>query len=101
MRQVLISMRLPRETVEYFKAHYAEYTGGMREVLVKQASKPVDMYKVWMESDERKKAIAESEAIAAGRAGCEHEYAQETVGRCLTQYTCRYCGYSYEVDSSD
>lgn len=39
MRQVLISMRLPRETVEYFKAHYEEYTGGMREVLVKEASK--------------------------------------------------------------
>lgn len=39
MRQVLISMRLPRETVEYFKANYEEYTGGMREVLVKEASK--------------------------------------------------------------
>lgn len=32
---------------------------------------------------------------------CEHEYAQETLGRCYNKYTCKKCGYSYEVDSSD
>lgn len=32
---------------------------------------------------------------------CEHEYAQETLGRCYNGYTCKKCGYYYEVDSSD
>jgi hypothetical protein len=30
-----------------------------------------------------------------------HTLSQENVGRCLNQYTCHICGYSYMVDSSD
>lgn len=48
-------------------------------------------------ADEREKA----EERAAGKPRCDHEYASETVGNCLTLYTCRYCGHSYEIDSSD
>ncbi len=32
---------------------------------------------------------------------CKHEYASATVGRCLTRYTCKHCGSSYEIDSGD
>ena len=32
---------------------------------------------------------------------CTHSYASQTVGRCLTQYTCRHCGDSYQIDSGD
>jgi len=33
--------------------------------------------------------------------GCNHEYSSVNTGRCLHQLTCKKCGYSYEVDSSD
>lgn len=32
---------------------------------------------------------------------CTHSYSSETVGRCLTQYTCKHCGDRYQIDSSD
>ena len=32
---------------------------------------------------------------------CKHEYTSATVGRCLTRYTCKHCGSSYEIDSGD
>lgn len=32
---------------------------------------------------------------------CRHEYTSRTIGRCLTEYTCRHCGHSYEIDSGD
>ena len=32
---------------------------------------------------------------------CTHEYTSATVGRCLTEYTCRHCGHSYQIDSGD
>ena len=30
-----------------------------------------------------------------------HGWGARTVGRCLTDYTCKGCGYTYQVDSSD
>ena len=33
--------------------------------------------------------------------GCQHDSLEETVGRCLTKYTCKKCGYVETVDSSD
>jgi len=32
---------------------------------------------------------------------CRHEYTSATVGRCLTEYTCKHCGHSYQIDSGD
>ncbi len=32
---------------------------------------------------------------------CTHKYTSQTVGRCLTRYTCSDCGDSYEIDSGD
>lgn len=32
---------------------------------------------------------------------CVHEYDSRTVGRCLTEYTCRFCGDRYQIDSGD
>lgn len=32
---------------------------------------------------------------------CRHEYTSRIVGRCLTEYTCRHCGHSYQIDSGD
>ena len=32
---------------------------------------------------------------------CTHKYTSQTVGRCLTQYTCSECGDSYQIDSGD
>jgi hypothetical protein len=32
---------------------------------------------------------------------CTHEYTSKTVGRCLTQYICKHCGDSYQIDSGD
>lgn len=32
---------------------------------------------------------------------CTHEYTSQTVGRCLTRYTCKHCKSSYEIDSGD
>ena len=32
---------------------------------------------------------------------CTHSYASQTVGRCLTDYTCSHCGDRYQVDSGD
>jgi DNA-directed RNA polymerase subunit RPC12/RpoP len=33
---------------------------------------------------------------------CTHDYHySRTVGRCLTEYKCRRCGTTYEIDSSD
>lgn len=31
----------------------------------------------------------------------KHSLKFESVGRCLTKYTCEICGYTYKVDSSD
>lgn len=33
--------------------------------------------------------------------GHQHEYGEETVGRCLHRHTCRLCGHRYDVDSGD
>jgi len=33
--------------------------------------------------------------------GCQHESIEENVGRCLTKYTCKKCGFVETVDSSD
>ena len=32
---------------------------------------------------------------------CKHEYTSANVGRCLTQYTCKHCVSSYQIDSGD
>jgi len=32
---------------------------------------------------------------------CVHVYDRATIGRCLTQYTCRHCGDGYTIDSGD
>lgn len=32
---------------------------------------------------------------------CVHEYTSQNLGRCYNRYTCKHCGYSYEIDSSD
>jgi hypothetical protein len=32
---------------------------------------------------------------------CTHAYTHTTVGRCLTQYTCKHCADSYRIDSGD
>ena len=32
---------------------------------------------------------------------CTHHYDSATIGRCLTQYTCRHCGDGYTIDSGD
>lgn len=32
---------------------------------------------------------------------CKHEYTSKTVGRCLTEYTCKHCGDRYQIDSGD
>jgi len=37
--------------------------------------------------------------IKCGELG--HSRKQETIGRCLTRYSCDECGYEYKVDSSD
>lgn len=33
--------------------------------------------------------------------GCQHEYVGRNAGRCYTVYTCKKCGSSYDIDSSD
>ena len=30
---------------------------------------------------------------------CKHEYNAESVGRCLSRYTCKHCSHTYEIDS--
>lgn len=32
---------------------------------------------------------------------CKHSYSSQTVGRCLTEYTCEHCGDRYQIDSGD
>ncbi len=32
---------------------------------------------------------------------CKHTYPSQTVGRCLTEYTCSECGDRYQIDSGD
>lgn len=32
---------------------------------------------------------------------CKHEYTGESPGLCLTEYTCKHCKHSYQVDSGD
>lgn len=32
---------------------------------------------------------------------CTHSYKSQTVGRCLTEYTCEHCGDRYQIDSGD
>lgn len=32
---------------------------------------------------------------------CTHSYRSQTVGRCLTEYTCAHCGDRYQIDSGD
>lgn len=33
--------------------------------------------------------------------GCQHDMTITNVGRCLNRHTCKICGYSVEIDSSD
>ena len=35
------------------------------------------------------------------RLGCEHDFDRVNVGNCLNSYTCKKCGYSETIDSSD
>jgi hypothetical protein len=32
---------------------------------------------------------------------CTHSYTSETIGRCLTRYTCKHCNDQYTIDSGD
>lgn len=32
---------------------------------------------------------------------CTHSYTSQTVGRCLTEYTCQHCNDRYQIDSGD
>lgn len=32
---------------------------------------------------------------------CVHEYTGRNAGRCYTIYTCKHCGQTYDIDSSD
>jgi len=32
---------------------------------------------------------------------CVHKYSGKTVGRCLTEYHCEFCGDRYQIDSGD
>lgn len=32
---------------------------------------------------------------------CMHEWASRNVGRCLTQYTCKHCPTTFQIDSGD
>ncbi len=32
---------------------------------------------------------------------CTHSYTSKTVGRCLTEYTCKHCGDRHQIDSGD
>lgn len=32
---------------------------------------------------------------------CAHEYTGRTAGRCYVVYTCKHCGDTYSIDSSD
>lgn len=32
---------------------------------------------------------------------CKHEYTVRQAGRCYNIYTCKHCGYSYDIDSGD
>lgn len=32
---------------------------------------------------------------------CKHEYSVREAGRCYRIYTCKHCGYSYDIDSGD
>lgn len=32
---------------------------------------------------------------------CIHSYGSRNVGRCLTEYKCVHCGYTYTIDSGD
>jgi hypothetical protein len=32
---------------------------------------------------------------------CVHEYDGKNVGRCLTEYTCKFCGDRHQIDSGD
>jgi hypothetical protein len=32
---------------------------------------------------------------------CNHEFTSRSVGRCITEYTCKLCGFVNVVDSSD
>lgn len=34
-------------------------------------------------------------------AKCKHKVERKEIGRCLNEYTCKECGYSYKVDSGD
>ena len=31
--------------------------------------------------------------------GCPHSYTAKTVGNCLTEYTCTFCGTKHQIDS--
>ena len=94
------SMRIPQDVFDYYKNTFPQYTQRMRDILVKEA-------RTWMAHNARvAKNVAEFRELwdrlgEEKESGCQHEYASETVGNCLTQYTCRTCGHSYEVDSSD
>jgi len=32
---------------------------------------------------------------------CVHEYTTLSLGRCYNRYTCKHCGYAYDIDSGD
>ena len=105
------SMRIPQDVFDYYKATFPQYTQRMRDILVKEArtwmahnarvEKNKREFEEFMEATKERVRKAQEEIAELEGAGCQHEYASETVGNCLTQYTCRTCGHSYEVDSSD
>jgi hypothetical protein len=69
----------------------------------------------WVEFEEYQKmynaAVKAKELLEAGntkdaltiltRETCRHDYAARTIGRCLTEYTCKLCGKSKVIDSGD
>lgn len=47
------------------------------------------------------KALGYTKIDPATGKGCHHEYTGRNAGRCYTIYTCKKCGYVYDIDSSD
>lgn len=40
-------------------------------------------------------------AVKVFRFGCKHQMEDKTIGNCLHRYTCKTCGFSEVIDSSD
>ena len=40
-------------------------------------------------------------SVDFGGQPCVHEYTSQNVGRCLAEYTCKFCNDRYQIDSGD